>query len=208
MARATTDTRQRLIETAMELIWRDSYGSVSVDDICARAKAQKGSFYHYFPSKADLVVATMDWCMDNIKARYDDIFSPTRPAAQRFELLVAYLYEKQEQIRQELGCVCGCPFATLGSELADQNKEISRKINEVYMRNLAYYESALRDLVAEGAIDPGTDIKIKAEQIYASIMGHMMIARIRNDLGFIKNNLEPAIFDLIGIRASQIRAAA
>jgi len=35
------DTRQRLLETAMDLIWEQSYGAVSVDVICERAGAKK-----------------------------------------------------------------------------------------------------------------------------------------------------------------------
>lgn len=56
MGRAPTNTKTKLIETATDLIWRDSYGSVSVDDICAQTGVKKGSFYHYFPSKAHLAL--------------------------------------------------------------------------------------------------------------------------------------------------------
>jgi Bacterial regulatory proteins, tetR family len=49
-----TDKRQALIDAAFELIWTNSYGAVSVDDICRAAGARKGSFYHFFRSKVDL----------------------------------------------------------------------------------------------------------------------------------------------------------
>jgi len=48
--RQDNTTKQKLLETAMELIWVSSYGSVGVDDICKRAGVSKGSFYHFFPS--------------------------------------------------------------------------------------------------------------------------------------------------------------
>ena len=41
MASNSKDTKLRLIETATDLIWRDSYGSVSVDGICKQAKVNK-----------------------------------------------------------------------------------------------------------------------------------------------------------------------
>ena len=44
----------------MELIWEQSYGSVSVDVICERAGARKGSFYHFFPSKSDLAAVAIE----------------------------------------------------------------------------------------------------------------------------------------------------
>ena len=60
MARPDNGTRQKLIETAKNLIWTSSYGAVSVDDICRTANVKKGSFYHYFPSKQDLALAAME----------------------------------------------------------------------------------------------------------------------------------------------------
>src|SRR5271170_7885350 len=52
----TCETKDKLLQVGFDLIWDSSYGSVSVDDICKRAGINKGSFYHFFPSKADLVV--------------------------------------------------------------------------------------------------------------------------------------------------------
>ncbi len=55
-----SETKRKILETAMELIWQSSYGSVSVDDICAKAGVNKGSFYYAFKSKAELAVAAYE----------------------------------------------------------------------------------------------------------------------------------------------------
>jgi len=52
-----SDAKQRLLDATIELIWQHSYGAVTVDNICERAGVKKGSFYYFFPSKTDLVVA-------------------------------------------------------------------------------------------------------------------------------------------------------
>ena len=44
--------KARLTEAAMDLIWHNSYGATSVDAICERAGAKKGSFYYFFKSKS------------------------------------------------------------------------------------------------------------------------------------------------------------
>ena len=207
MARAPSETRQNLIETANQLIWRESYNSVSVDEICATANVKKGSFYHFFPSKADLALATMDWCMQQTIAEYDDIFSPRRHPIERFDKMADLLYEKQEEKRQEHGQVCGCPFITLGSELASQDAAIGDKVRNICAQKLTYYESALRDLVAYGEISPATDIKLKAEEIFAFIIGQLMMARINNDLSFIRDSLKNGLRDLVGVKAHIKRAA-
>jgi len=37
------DTKEKLLQVAFDLIWNQSYGSVSVDHICERAHVNKGS---------------------------------------------------------------------------------------------------------------------------------------------------------------------
>ncbi len=200
MGRAPTDTKQKLIDTARELIWGESYNAVSVDEICKKSDVKKGSFYHYFPSKAHLALETMDACMEETKLKYDDIFSPTRPPLERFKLMARHVIEQQKEISEELGHVCGCPFATLGSELAAQDKEIGEKISNICAKKSAYYESALRDLVAEGTIPSDTDVEVRANEVFAFIIGQLIMARIKDDLSFVEKNLERALLNLIGIK--------
>jgi TetR/AcrR family transcriptional regulator, transcriptional repressor for nem operon len=50
----TSEARERLIGTAGDLWHRRSYTDVGVSEICETAGVQKGSFYHFFPSKQDL----------------------------------------------------------------------------------------------------------------------------------------------------------
>ncbi len=199
MARAPNETREKLIKTARELIWRNSYNAVSVDEICASVDVKKGSFYHFFPSKAHLALETMEACTSEMKNKYDDIFSPTRPPLARFEMVVDFLITQQKEAFAELGHVCGCPFMTLGSELAAQDPAIGQKVSEIFKKKISYYESALHDLIRRDEIPNTTDVSLKAEEIFAFIVGQLMTARIKNDLGFIEKEMKRALFDLIGV---------
>ena len=40
----TSDANERLMSAALDLIWEESYGAVTIDDICKRADVKKGSF--------------------------------------------------------------------------------------------------------------------------------------------------------------------
>ncbi len=201
MGRQGSDTKERLIATATELIWLNSYGSVSVDEICTKAGVKKGSFYHFFPSKADLALGAMDACYEAITPELNDIFSPGRPPLERFTLLAEHIYTKQEATREQYGHVCGCPFATLGSELAALDETIREKIDSICKRHLAYYENALRDMVSHGLIPPETDIEAKAEELYAYVLGQLMMARIQNSTQFLKLHLQDGLFRMLGVDA-------
>jgi TetR/AcrR family transcriptional repressor of nem operon len=52
--RKPAETRESLLEAALELIWQSNYVSVGISEICERAGTTKGAFYHHFESKAVL----------------------------------------------------------------------------------------------------------------------------------------------------------
>src|ERR671919_3168620 len=56
----TSDARERLVAAAVELFYARGYQGVGIDDLCERAGVRKGSFYYFFPSKRDLVLAALD----------------------------------------------------------------------------------------------------------------------------------------------------
>lgn len=51
------ESRKRILDSAMKLIHNKGFENVSILDICKSAKCSVGSFYHYFPSKDDLIMS-------------------------------------------------------------------------------------------------------------------------------------------------------
>ena len=51
------------MDAVLELIWTGSYGTTTIDQICAKAAVKKGSFYYFFKSKAELAETALkeDW---------------------------------------------------------------------------------------------------------------------------------------------------
>src|SRR5687767_7952019 len=106
----TSTARERLMEAVNQLIWVGSYGSTTIDDICARAKVKKGSFYHFFESKSDLAVAAVECDWEQRRKEFDSIFSPVVPPLERFIRLTEYMYRSQKRAFDEFGRVLGCPL--------------------------------------------------------------------------------------------------
>src|SRR3954449_12520784 len=111
------ETREKLLNAAIKLVWRSSSAAVSVEDICQEAGVKKGSFYHFFPGKNELVAAAFRKLWADLRPEYDRIFSPTVPPVDRLKMFYAQIYERQHRLREETGCVLGCPFASIGTEL-------------------------------------------------------------------------------------------
>lgn len=203
MGRLPTDTKEKLIETAADLIWQHSYGSVSVDDICEAAGVKKGSFYHYFPSKVDLAMAVMEDFYQKSKPVFDNIFSENNHPLKRFEMMADHMIDRQQEACEKYGFVCGCPMTTLGSEMAGQEEHIRAKVDEIFMRFEKYCIKALEDLCEEGLLPPDTDIKAKSEEIYTYLMGQKVMARIHNSLEGLKRDLKPGLLRVIDINPVQ-----
>ena len=50
-------SRQRLIDCAAELFWKNGYAVTGISEILNASGLPKGSFYFYFKSKEELAVA-------------------------------------------------------------------------------------------------------------------------------------------------------
>jgi TetR/AcrR family transcriptional regulator, transcriptional repressor for nem operon len=61
MTRPMAPARQKLLEAALALIREKGYASTTVDDLCAKARVAKGSFFHHFKDKEALAVAAADY---------------------------------------------------------------------------------------------------------------------------------------------------
>jgi TetR/AcrR family transcriptional repressor of nem operon len=55
----TSDARDRLIESGQGLMHERGFTAVGVSEVCAHAGVNKGSFYHFFPSKQELALAVI-----------------------------------------------------------------------------------------------------------------------------------------------------
>ena len=66
MSSGGRDTRDRIVQAAMELFWEKGFGSTSIADILGRAQVNSGSLYHVFPGKQYLLVAVLEAYRDGI----------------------------------------------------------------------------------------------------------------------------------------------
>lgn len=66
--RKREQTLQRLTEAAMKLFLAKGYEATTLDDIAAAAEISRRSFFHYFASKEDVVVAWQDRSADALTA--------------------------------------------------------------------------------------------------------------------------------------------
>lgn len=196
------ETKQKLLEVAMRLIWEQSYGSVGVEDICKQAGVTKGSFYFAFPSKADLAVAAFEEYWERKKPLLDSIFSSQIPPLEQFEKYCDLIVNDQRAKYETFGKMCGCPYCSLGSEQSTQDEKLRQLAAQMNERGLKYLVGAIRGAQAEGLI-PQEDPRILAQQVFDFAVGILTHAKIENSPAAL-DRLKPGIFRILGLKLATV----
>jgi TetR/AcrR family transcriptional regulator, transcriptional repressor for nem operon len=199
----TSNAKEKLLSVAFDLIHENSYGTVGVEQICQRAKVNKGTFYYFFKTKTDLVVAAYEEHWRLKEPDYERIFSQENLPLKRLELWCDYIRAVQKQRYKKYQHVCGCPYTSVGSELATQDKKISLKTRNLIDRHVKYLIETISDAMKAGVAEKGNP-EVKAQLVHAFVVGLLLRAKIYNDLKVLVH-LNKAIFALIGAEDPEVK---
>jgi TetR/AcrR family transcriptional repressor of nem operon len=201
-----SESKRKLLEAAVDMIWESSYGSVSVDDICTKAGVNKGSFYYAFKSKSDLAVAAFERYWETKRPKMDHYFSAQIPPLERLDLIIEAVIDDQKSKYLSFGKMLGCPFCSIGNELSTQDENIRLKAEQIGARMTKYWESLIRDLAAEGYIESSDHAEL-AQEVGAYIMGVLVQAKIDNSVKHVER-LKHGVVRLLGVKQIEKAAAA
>jgi TetR/AcrR family transcriptional repressor of nem operon len=163
------------------LIWRHGYNAVSVDAICEAAGALKGSFYHAFASKADLLTEAINliWARDAEQLNAFEKLDLT--AAERLERHLDWFIGSQRRHLAEHGFVAGHFHSTIDTSVPEAAQAATA--------NRAAYRAMLRVILADALIERGADtdhVDRLTDTITYMIGGVTSEARLSNSLAPIE----------------------
>lgn len=177
-----SDARDRLLSAAAKLIHERGYSAVSVSDICTGAGLKKGSFYHFFPSKRDLVLATIDEYASQQKEAVRNAIQGAGTARERLRRMFTATATGLHQCHEANGAIRGCPVGNLALEMAHRDEAIRAKVTDIFTAWREAIERMLRKAHEDGELslaDPaGT-----SEALIAFIEGAILMAKATNDPG-------------------------
>ena len=191
---------------AYDLIWEYSYGAVTIDAICARAKVKKGSFYYFFDSKSELASAAIEAWWGERHALLKELFQREVPPIERLRRYLDFVAQRQLKAQAASGHVMGCPLFTLGAEISTQDERIRAQLHRITGIVIDYFTCAIAAGQANGEI-AGGDPKAKARVLFCFYEGVLTQARIENHLESIRTLSRDALA-LIGAREAPAAAAA
>lgn len=176
-----TDTRSRILATAREMFHGRSYADVGIQEICVGAKVQKGSFYHFFPSKQDLAMAVIDdmaddWAHGFVAEAFDQNLAPL----ERLEYMIDAAYYWQKATTDIEGRMPGCLFGNLALEMSTRDDVMRAKLNAIFDKARDKFRATLDEAVQSGVL-AAMDTEQTATAMLAYLEGIILLAKTRNE---------------------------
>jgi AcrR family transcriptional regulator len=90
-------TREQILKTALSLFCDKGYYATSIEEIAKQAQISKGLLYHYFKSKAEVLVALVDLRIDEVLLVMNAAKAEPTPAEQIRHIVEGALADVQRQ---------------------------------------------------------------------------------------------------------------
>ena len=214
--RNPSETRDRLLETAVELVWQSNYCSVGVAEICTRAGVTKGAFYHHFESKADLFYAAAQHHRESTQGEWDAIFDPDLPPLEQFERLIEHLLLDG---REELGLppsdsdapvleVNGCPFFSAGSQVGVEETKVRLAAVEMAEDAVRQASGLVRSLKDGGYLNGDPDPEQTGRMAFTFVQGLLLYGRAHNSRAKVEADLRDGLYRILDFKPEFRRSSA
>jgi TetR/AcrR family transcriptional repressor of nem operon len=178
---AETDTRSRILAVARDMFHGRSYADVGIQEICEAARVQKGSFYHFFPSKRDLALAVIDDMSDDWANGFvAEAFDQALPPVERLDYLIDAAYYWQKASADVEGRIPGCLFGNLALEISTRDDVMRARLNAVFDKARDKFKATLDSAVRSGALAP-MNTEATASAMLAYLEGVILLAKTRHD---------------------------
>ncbi|MBV9231378.1 MAG: TetR/AcrR family transcriptional regulator [Chloroflexi bacterium] len=169
MADSTHSARQRILDTAADLFFREGYRAVGIDTIIERSGVAKMTLYRHFSSKNELINAFIEQTIEQFWAWFEQATCkyPDSPRAQ----LVAIFETLASIVVDPAFYGCSCLNAVV------EFPELEHPVHQVALQFKQDLRDRFRDLgVQAGAQQPD----ILADQLLLLMNGALMQGRMRS----------------------------
>jgi TetR/AcrR family transcriptional regulator, transcriptional repressor for nem operon len=169
-------TRERLIAAALRLFGEKGYLSTSVADVQRESDCHSGSFYHFFPTKQDLLLAVLErYRMGIVPMLIEPAWADVHDPIERIFALLARYRMLLEMSR----CAYGCPIGSLALELHEPDPAVRHLLASNFTGWIDQVENCLVD--ARKVLGRNIDTRRTASFVLTVMEGGVMQARTYRD---------------------------
>ena len=190
MPRDGTETRERILVAAQDLILERGFAGTSVDAVLAAAPASKGAFFHHFASKNDLAQALLErYAVEEVRLLEEFLAAAEAQTDDPAEQIVAFVRQFEQGADEFMATTTGCLFASFiyESQLIREGSDdvIGDTVRVWRARLLEKLEAAAR--VHPPAVP--VDLPSLADHVFTTFEGAFVLARAMRDPGHMRAQL-------------------
>ena len=177
--RESPEPRQRILETADRLFYRDGVRAVGIDRIIAEAEVAKMSLYKHFPSKDDLILTVLKHREENVLEFFRSAMA--RHGKKAKNPLRAFFAALKDFF--ESPGFRGCPFQNAAVELADPAHPGTEFVRGHKQRFSEFLRGLVEERIGNAAakVAPAVAILVEGAIVTAVIQGDPAAADVARD---------------------------
>ena len=160
-------TREKILDAVFKLVYINGYNGTSMAMILKECGIPKGSLYHYFKSKKEMVLSVVK---ERINPRMNEFYQlDVEEGVEGIDTIISTLYKVS---KKELLVSNGCPLNRLNQEMSPVDADFEEEINLVYdsLRNKILL------LLNNSSLVEGIDAESLSEFIIATVWGSISLS--------------------------------
>ena len=159
----TQPTREKILDTVFKLVYINGYNGTSMAMILKECDIPKGSLYHYFKSKKEMVLAVVK---ERIDPRMNEFYQLDEVKDEKgIETIINAILKVS---KKEVLVSYGCPLNRLNQEMSPVDADFENAINAIYQK----IKAKLEFLLSKSNIESDT----LADHIIQSVWGALSLS--------------------------------
>lgn len=166
MARIS-DKRERLIEAAKDLFYRQGVNATTLADVAKASGVPLGNVYYYFKTRDELAAAAIEGRDEEFRALLDECCKGRCDARVRLRRFLNVWDEHAEETAER-----GCPVGSLCQELGRSDGKLAARAERILARHVDWCEEQLRALGRDDARELAVQMMSQLQGV--ALVGHAL----------------------------------
>jgi len=160
-------TREKILDAVFKLVYINGYNGTSMSMILRECEIPKGSLYHFFKSKKEMVLAVVN---ERIAPRMDEFYALDEVEGEEGveTIIVAILGVAKKEVLVSYGC----PLNRLNQEMSPVDKDFEVAINAIYVK----MKRKIVTLLENSSLEDDVHVESLGEFVIASVWGALSLA--------------------------------
>jgi TetR/AcrR family transcriptional repressor of nem operon len=177
MAGKGVQTRERIVERAAQVFSERGFFGSSMTDLLAATGLKKGGLYNHFESKEQLALASFDYAVGLVEARYRAALAGKTGAVERLLAIADVI----RSLVDDPALRGGCPILNTAIEADDTMPALRTRACAAMTGWQRLIGATVKNGVASGELKDGTDPYVVATVVTATLEGAVFLSKLYGD---------------------------